>query len=154
MGPIAGSTRNGSAGSSSWYLAQLAYRVPGDFVHELSIGGGVSHDGIPMQPHVGRPVFALQHQGLQTPALAERVIRGISQKVMHALLPYANLDSIDDGGHAPVELARHIDRKRISFDHGSRRLTIHEIPRRGRAAAGIIYAAASNVAHALATADT
>jgi len=96
--------------------------------------------------------------------LAERVIRGIAEKVVHTFLPDAGLHSIDDGGHASVKFARHIDRERFFFRHGSRGVTAHNIlSHRGFAAAvsGITmlpdvdgrYAGASNSAQALATAD-
>jgi hypothetical protein len=104
--------------SVSWCLSQLAYGIPGGLVHELSIGNGIPHDGIPMQPHVSRPVLALQHQSLQTPLLAEGVIRGVAKKVVDSFLPYASLHSVDDGGHASVKFARHIDRKRVFILHG------------------------------------
>jgi len=127
------------------------------------MGIRVSHDGIPVQPHVGGSVFALQNQSLQSPLLAERVIRGISEKVVHTFLPDARLHSIDDGSHASVKFARHIDRKRFLFHHGSRSATAHNIlSRRGFAAAvsgttmlpvDSRYAGASNSAQALATAD-
>jgi hypothetical protein len=70
-----------------------------------------------MQPHIGRPVFSLQHQSLQAPLLAEGVIRGVAEKVVHSFLPYASLHSVDDGGHASVKFARHIDRSRIFIHH-------------------------------------
>ncbi len=100
-------------------LAQFAYRVPDALVHKLSIGNGVSHDGIPMQSHIGGAVFAFQHKCLQAPLLSKGVVRGIAEKLVHSLLPYASLYSVDDGGHASVKFARHINRKRIFFHHGS-----------------------------------
>jgi hypothetical protein len=59
--------------------------------------------------------------------LAEGIIRGIPEKVMHSFLPYANLHGVDDGGHASVKFARHIDRVRFFFYHGSRSMTVHNI---------------------------
>src|SRR6266516_4823781 len=111
-----------------WFLSQLAYRVPDGLVHELSIGIGVSHDGVPMQPHIGRPVFALQHQSLQAPSLAEGVIRGVAEKVVHSFLPYPSLHGVDDGGHASVKFARHMDRKWLVIHHGGViGMTIHNM---------------------------
>jgi hypothetical protein len=59
--------------------------------------------------------------------LAEGVIRGVAEQVVHSLLPYASLHSFDDGGHASVKFARHIDRKRIFIRQGHRGTTIHDM---------------------------
>jgi hypothetical protein len=60
--------------------------------------------------------------------LAEGVIRGVAEKVVNAFLPYASLHSVDDGSHAPVKFARHIDHKRIFIDHRQcRGMTVHNM---------------------------
>ena len=70
---------------------------------------GISHHGVPFQADVRRPVAALQDQRLQTPLLAESIIRGVAKKIVHACLPDSALDRVDDRGHSPVEFARHVE---------------------------------------------
>src|SRR5689334_13085716 len=114
--------------SALFRLSQLPYRVLDDLVHELAIRGGVSHESVPMQSHVSRPVFAFQHQSLQAPLLAEGVIRGVAEKVVDSFLPYGGLHSVDDDGHASVKFARHVDRERIlSRRSWRRRMTSHNM---------------------------
>jgi hypothetical protein len=64
--------------------------------------------------------------------LTEGVIRGVAEKVVHAFLPYASLHSVDDGGHAPVKFAGHVDRERIFIHDSSVGRTIHNILRMGQ----------------------
>ena len=45
-------------------LRQFVYRVLDLQVHELSVIVAISHHGIPMQTHVGRPILGLQDQRL------------------------------------------------------------------------------------------
>ena len=106
-------------------LPQLAYRASDRFRHELSIARFVSHDRVPTQPNVGGPAVVLQHQCLEASLLPEVVIRGIADKVVSSLLPYASLYGVDDHGHAPMKLASHLDRKRIPFHHSSRGGGLH-----------------------------
>jgi len=112
----------------SWCLSQLSYRVLDNLVHELSIGNGVAHEGIPMQSHIGRSVSVLEHQSLHAPLLAESVIRGVIEKVVHSFLPYASLHGVDNDGHASVKFARHINRMRIFIQHSRNRgMTAHNM---------------------------
>jgi hypothetical protein len=80
-----------------------------------------------LSSHIGRPVFALQHESLQTPLLAKGVIRNVAEQVAHSFLPYPSLDSFDDGGHASVKFARHIDRKRTLIRQRRRGMAIHNV---------------------------
>jgi len=78
-------------------------------VHKLPVALGISHHSVPMQAHVGRPVAALQDKRLQTPLLAEGVIRGVAKEIVHTRFPDSGLYRFDDRGHSAVELPGHVD---------------------------------------------
>ena len=90
-------------------LSQFVYRALDSEIDQLSVSIAISHHGIQMQTHVGRPVLALQDQRLYTTLLAESVVRGVAKKVVHACLPHSGLDRVDDRGHSAVEFPRHVE---------------------------------------------
>jgi len=93
----------------AFWLGQFPYRALDRRVHPLSVALGISHYGVPMQAHVRRPVASLQDQRLLTPLLAERVIRRVAKKIVHACFPDSALDCVDDRSHSTVKFPRNFD---------------------------------------------
>ena len=76
---------------------------------ESSILGTVAGDRVPTQSYVGRSVPALQDEGLQAALLPERIVRGVTEKIVNTGLPDSSLDRVDDRRHAAMEFSRDLD---------------------------------------------
>ena len=57
----------------------------------------------------------LEDESLQSPLVAERIVGGVAQQIVHSGLPDAGLDSLDDCGHPAVKFPRHVHGQRVLF---------------------------------------